>query len=131
MMADEATVIAVVDDEHSVRKALARLLRSAGYAVETFGSGSEFLESACVHTSGCLVLDLHMPQLDGLEVQALLAERAPSIPVVVITGHDSPQSRERAIAQGACAYLRKPIDDVTLLDAIRRGLSGGGKDVGQ
>lgn len=130
-MSDEATVIAVVDDEQSVRKALERLLRSVGYTVATFGSGSEFLESTHVHASGCLVLDLHMPQMDGLEVQARLAKCAPSVPVVVITGHDSPQSRERAIAQGACAYLRKPIDDRTLLDAIRRALSGGNKATGQ
>lgn len=67
-MAEKATVIAVVDDGQSERKALERRLRSAGGPVETFGSGSEFLESTHAHTSGCLVLDLHMPQMDGLEV---------------------------------------------------------------
>lgn len=127
----ERTVIAVVDDEQSVRKALERLLRSAGYTVETFGSGSEFLELTHARTPDCLVLDLHMPQMDGLEVQTRLATCASSVPIVVITGHDSPQSRERAFAQGACAYLRKPIDDRTLLDAIQLALSGGGKATGQ
>lgn len=124
-MENESAVIAVVDDERSVRKALERLFRSAGFAVETFGSGSDFLDSIQARLPSCLVLDLHMPQMDGFEVQARLAKRAARVPIVVITGHDSQESRERALAQGACAYLRKPVDDRLLLDAIRSALSGG------
>jgi FixJ family two-component response regulator len=112
------SLIAVVDDEESVRKALRRLLRSAGYAVETFASGAEFLESVRDHEPACVVLDLHMPQVNGFEVQASLAQAGARVPVVILTGHDTPEARERVMAQGAKGYLRKPVDDVALLAAI-------------
>jgi FixJ family two-component response regulator len=112
------SLIAVVDDEESVRKALRRLLRSAGYAVETFASGAEFLESVRDHAPACVVLDLHMPQVNGFEVQASLAQAGAQVPVVILTGHDTPESRERVMAQGAKGYLRKPVDDLALLATI-------------
>lgn len=111
-------VIAVVDDEEPVRKALSRLMTTAGYAVETFESGSSFLASAGQHAPDCLVLDLHMPGLNGFEVQARLSQTAPAVPIVVITGHDIPQADERVLSAGAAAYLRKPVDGQTLLDAV-------------
>ena len=112
------SLIAVVDDEESVRKALHRLLRSAGFAVETFASGAEFLESVRDHEPACVVLDLHMPQVDGFAVQASLAQSGARVPVVILTGHDTPEARERVLAQGAKGYLRKPVDDLALLAAI-------------
>jgi FixJ family two-component response regulator len=111
-------VIAVVDDEEAIRKALSRLMGTAGYDVETFESGASFL--ACVerHAPDCLVLDLHMPGVSGFEVQERLARTAPGVPVVVITGHDIPEAGERVLAAGAAAYMRKPVDGDALLDVV-------------
>lgn len=111
-------MIAVVDDEESVRRALERLIRSAGLAVQTFASGAAFLESTRHVRPACVVLDLHMPDLSGFEVQLALAQSGESVPVIVITGHDNPQSRALAYEQGASAYLDKPVDETMLLDAI-------------
>lgn len=115
-------LIAVVDDEESVCKALQRLIRSAGFAVETFPSGAEFLQSVQDHEPACVVLDLHMPKVNGFEVQVQLARSGAHVPVVVMTGHDTPEARARAIGQGAKAYLRKPVDDMMLLDAINAAI---------
>jgi FixJ family two-component response regulator len=118
-------LIAVVDDEEAVRIALRRLLRSASFNVETFSSGAEFLESLKDRHPACVVLDLHMPQLNGFAVQARLTGAGCPVPVVVITGHHSAESRERALAGGAAACLPKPVDDKILLDAINRALNPG------
>jgi FixJ family two-component response regulator len=115
-------LIAVVDDEEHIRKALKRLLISAGLEVETFSSGAEFLDSLRTHRPGCVVLDLHMPLMSGLAVQARLAEAGERIPVLVITGHDSPETREQALAAQPVAYLPKPVNDRDLLDAIELAL---------
>ena len=117
--------IAVVDDEESVLKALERLLRSAGFDVEKFGSGAEFLRALDDRIPTCLVLDLHMPQITGFEVQSRLAARHSGVPVVVITGQDSSEARERAIEGGAAAYLRKPVEGQALLDAVARAIQEG------
>jgi FixJ family two-component response regulator len=116
-------LIAVVDDEELVRKALMRLMCSAGLSVETFGSGAEFLESIDTRLPDCIVLDLHMPQMDGFSVQVSLARKCAALPVIILTGHDLPQARERAMAGGASAFLRKPVLDRTLLDAISAATS--------
>ena len=115
-------LIAVVDDEESVRIALRRLLRSASFNVETFSSGLEFLDSLKEHQPDCLILDLHMPQLNGFAIQARLAVSSARVPTVVITGHDSEETRARALDGGAVAYLRKPVDDQALLDAINNAV---------
>src|SRR6266480_8155385 len=95
-----------------------RLMCSAGLSVETFGSGAEFLKSVDMRLPDCVVLDLHMPQMDGFNVQASLARKCAALPVIILTGHDLPKARERAIQGGASAFLRKPVPDRTLLDAI-------------
>jgi FixJ family two-component response regulator len=115
--------IAVVDDEEPVRKALQRLLRSAEYEVETFASGADFLASLS-NPPACLVLDLHMPGVSGLTVLEHVASR---IPVVVITAHDSADGRMRALDRGAVSFLRKPFDDVVLLDAISVAIASGSR----
>jgi FixJ family two-component response regulator len=116
-------LIAIVDDEEPIRKALRRLLRSAGLEVDTFPSGVEFLESLSARWPDCVVLDLHMPVVNGFEVQAQLVESGVTVPVVVITGHDSDETRTQALARFPVAYLRKPVNDQALLDAIELALS--------
>jgi FixJ family two-component response regulator len=111
-------LIAVVDDEASVRVALQRLIRAAGLDVKTFPSGTEVLEFMQTRQPDCIVLDLHMPGDNGFEVQSRLALAGMQVPVIVITGHDTPESRSRAMAGGAVDYLLKPVDDRILLDAI-------------
>ncbi len=110
--------IAIVDDDQSVLVALRRLIAAAGYEVETFPSGPAFLESAENHEPDCVVLDLHMPKMGGLEVQSLLKSGHAGIPVVFLTGQDSPEARSCALTGGASAYLCKPVDQETLLAAI-------------
>jgi len=115
--------IAVVDDEEPIRKALMRLMRSAGLSVETFGSGPEFLKSIETRLPDCVVLDLHMPQMNGFTVQAHLARKHAALPVIIVTGHDLPNARDRAMAGGASAFLRKPVLGRTLLGAIAAATS--------
>ena len=122
-MTNPRPLIAVVDDEEPILKALTRLLRSAGMDTVTFSSGTEFLESVEDRRPDCVVLDLHMPRLNGFDVQARLAESIAPVPVVIITGHDSVETRDRALTRQPVAYLRKPVDDRALLDAIALALS--------
>ena len=115
-------LIAVVDDEEPVRKALQRFLRAVGFEVEVFPGGEEFLRTLPHHQPDCAVLDLHMPEVTGFDVQAKLAKAHPRVPVVIITGHDSNEAQNRAVAGGASAYLRKPVDGHVLLDSITSAL---------
>ncbi len=121
-MGMDARLLAVVDDDDDVRVALRRLVSSAGFAVETYASGAEFLRSVDDHEPDCVVLDLHMPQMSGFEVQGALALEHAGVPVVIITGHDTPESRTRALSLGAKAYLCKPVDDKALLSAISNAI---------
>src|SRR5438105_13653297 len=100
-----------------------RLMRSAGLGVETFASGAEFLKSIDRHVPDCVVLELQMPQMNGFNVQASLAQKCGALPVIIVTGHDFPKARDRARARGASAFLRKPVHDRTLLDAISAATS--------
>jgi FixJ family two-component response regulator len=123
-MNEGGPLLAVVDDDADVRVALTRLVSSAGFAVETFASGAEFLRSIEDHEPDCLVLDLHMPEMSGFDVQCALARAHPGIPVVAITGHHTPESHARAIQLGAKGYLRKPVNDDVLLEAIEVAMGG-------
>jgi FixJ family two-component response regulator len=115
--------IAVVDDDHSVRKALQRLLRSVNLDADAYGSSREFLDALGDARPDCLVLDLQMPEMNGLELQQHLAEAGIRLPVVVITGHDEPGMQAQCMAAGASTYLRKPLDDKVLLAAINRAIA--------
>ena len=117
-MGKDTTLLAVVDDDDDVRVALRRLVSSAGFAVETYASGAAFLHSMDDHEPDCVVLDLHMPEMSGFDVQGALALAHAGVPVVIITGHDTPEARTRALRLGAKAYLCKPVDDNALLSAI-------------
>jgi len=112
-------VIAIVDDEESVRKALERLLRSAEMEARVFASGAEFLTAIAEFNPDCVVLDLHMSGASGFDVMAGLERR---FPIVVITGHDSPEAEAQALGGGAAAYLRKPVSDRTLIGAISEAI---------
>ncbi len=117
-MGKDARLLAVVDDDADVRVALQRLVCSAGFEVETYATGAEFLHSVDDHEPDCVVLDLHMPEMSGFEVQGALALAHAGVPVVIITGHDTPEAHARALRLGAKAYLCKPVDDNALLSAI-------------
>ena len=116
-------LIAVVDDEEPVRKALKRLLRAAGLEAEGYPNGADFLRAVETRHPDCVVLDLHMPGMNGLHVLGRIRTLPARLPVVVITAHDQPETREQCLAAGAVAYLRKPLDDRLLLNAISAALS--------
>jgi FixJ family two-component response regulator len=118
-------LVAVVDDEESVGRALARLVRSAGLDAVVFSSGEDFLAALATMNPDCVVLDLHMPGLSGFEVQARILRSRFRPPVIAVTGHDSPEARTRVLSAGASAYLRKPIDKETLLQAIAIAVAAG------
>jgi len=110
--------VAIVDDEEPVRKALKRLLRASGLEADTYASGQDFLQASLVRMPDCVVLDLHMPGMSGLQVLQELRSAKKSLPAVVITAYDEPATREQCLAAGAAAYLRKPLDERLLLNAI-------------
>jgi FixJ family two-component response regulator len=111
-------LIAVVDDEESIRRALGRLLRSAGHEVRSYASGTEFLGSLSSGCPECLILDVHMPGLTGFEVLARLQTDGVRVPTVVITGFDEPDAEPRAMRLGAVKFLRKPVREDELLEAV-------------
>jgi FixJ family two-component response regulator len=117
---DEAPLVAIVDDDASVRQSTRRLIRSFGYRAEAFGSGEEFLSSACAAQTACVVLDVRMPGMDGLEVQRLLTKRDVRIPIVFLTGRASDDEERRARSAGAVAFLRKPVGKATLLQVLQK-----------
>jgi FixJ family two-component response regulator len=127
-MSGTRDLIAIVDDEESVRRALQRLMRAAGFRAGCFASGDAFLASLHAERPDCLILDVHMPGMNGFDVQRALAQLGWPLPVVVITGHDTPDSRDRALAGGAAAYLCKPVDGPLLLGAVSRAL---GRPIGR
>jgi FixJ family two-component response regulator len=122
--------IAIVDDDESIRKSLRRLLTGSGFDVEVFASGTEFIASLETRSPDGLVLDMHMPELNGLDVQAWLATTGRRIPVLFITAHDDATLRAKALAGGAAAYLDKPVRKETLLAALYKAVGGTGAACG-
>jgi FixJ family two-component response regulator len=116
-------LIAIVDDEVSICRALLRLLRAANYRVESFSSPLLFLEALPGHMPDCILLDLQMPGMTGVELQQRLLELKEAPPVIIITAHDDPQTRARCLALGAVRYLRKPIEADHLIDAIEEAVA--------
>lgn len=113
----------IVDDDPAMCSALRRLLRSEGFNVETYVSAQEFLESYSAERPGCLVLDVQMPGMSGLDLQQLLAERNIHIPVIVLTGHASVPTAVTALKAGATDFLEKPFDNEVLLARVRDALA--------
>src|SRR4051812_15499484 len=120
----QARYVAVVDDDTSVGTALCRLLRTAGIEAKAFESAASFLETLQSRSPDCLVLDVQMPGMNGLELQQRLKDIAANLPVIMITGHDEASIHAICMAMGASSYLRKPLNDDDLLDAIDRAISG-------
>jgi len=119
-MRKSGPMISIVDDDVSVRRALRRLVGSAGYLVETFASGLEFLRAAPSARTACLVLDIYLEGMTGFELQEQLAAKQVAIPIIFMTAHDDAATRERIRRSGAAGYLGKPFDGQALLDAIDR-----------
>ena len=121
-MTEEKPVVYVVDDDPSVRKALERLLRSGGHEAKTFPSALEFLDFSFSDAPGCLILDVKMPGLGGLELQDRLADKGISLPIIFITGHGTVPASVRALKAGAMDFLQKPFEDRDLLGAVSQGI---------
>ena len=121
---DQSTaMVFVVDDDVSVREALEGLIKSAGWRVETFASAQEFLSHSRTDAPSCLVLDVELPDLNGLDVQELVAHREPSIPIIFITGHGDIPMSVRAMKGGAVEFLTKPFLDQDLLAGIQEAVN--------
>ncbi len=122
-MKDPEPVVFVVDDDEAIREALGSLIRSEGLRVKTFASAGEFLARPGIDAPACLVLDVRLPDLNGLTLQSDLAAAADSIPIIFITGHGDIPMSVRAMKAGAIEFLTKPFQDDALLAAIRQALA--------
>jgi FixJ family two-component response regulator len=114
----------VVDDDEMLRESLPDLLREVGFEARAFSSGQEFLSSKYVDETSCLILDVAMPGMSGLDVQQELKRRGQAIPIIFITGQKDEDIRKQALRQGAAKFLYKPFSDSALLDAVNAALCG-------
>ena len=115
-------MVAVVEDDESYRLAMQRFLKSAGFFVQSFQSAEDFLNSGCQHETGCLIADIRMPGMSGLDLQAKLnADHCP-IPIIFVTAHGDEKMRLQAMRGGAVKFLAKPFDGAILLEGVRAAL---------
>jgi FixJ family two-component response regulator len=121
MMSDEITVF-IVDDDEAVRDSLAFLMRSVGLQTECFDSADSFLQACPMQRAGCLLLDIRMPGMSGLELQGVLVERGIHLPVIFISGHADVPMAVRALKAGAFDFVEKPFNDQLLLDCVQRAI---------
>ena len=119
---DGGRVVSIVDDDPSLRRSLRNLLTSVGFRVETFESAEVFLESSSRQDAGCLVLDLRMPGMSGLDLLRHLKASGSRIPVIVLTAHGDDDARQQSLRAGAVAFFDKPFQSDALIDAVRRVL---------
>jgi FixJ family two-component response regulator len=130
-MNTSAGIVHVVDDEAGMRKALARLLRAEGFEVRLFASASEFLGAVRAEETACLILDVAMPELDGLELQRRITRLGLTVPIIFLTGRGNIPMSVRAIKAGAVDFLTKPVNDTELLRAVRAALVLAGRRRGE
>jgi FixJ family two-component response regulator len=116
---DDAPIIAIVDDDASIRRSLHRVVQSAGYKAEVFASAQQFLDWLPRNRAACLVLDVHMSEMNGFDLQDRLA-----VPIIFITAHDDAPTLKRIENSGAAGHLQKPFDPETVLSAIRQAVQG-------
>ena len=124
-MLSESTprMIYIVDDDDAVRDSLKALLESLGFGVKDFNSARDFLAERKVDTSGCLLLDLHMPVMTGMDLLEHMRDKGPQLPTIVITGRSDAFLKERALRSGARAFIDKPVSDQALISAIDSALA--------
>ena len=118
----EDLVVSIVDDDVSVRRSTRRLLLSSGFRAEVFASAEEFLDSESAGNTACLILDLRMPGMNGLELQRRLAQNGNAVPVIFLSAQASEEDERSALRAGAVQFLRKPISKEALLSAVRDAL---------
>jgi FixJ family two-component response regulator len=112
-------LIAIVDDDPWVRKSLERLIKAEGLRTETFASAEDFIRAGDHRETACLILDLRLPGMSGLELQHRLVIDNDHLPIVFVSAHDEPETRYEAMKAGAIAFLSKPFNDEALIDAVR------------
>jgi FixJ family two-component response regulator len=116
-------IVAAVDDDFRVRESIESLVESAGYAPVVFSSAEEFLRSGTLAAAACVITDVRMPGMDGIELQRRIRLDRPKLPVIFISAHYSPETRQRALDEGAVDFLYKPFDAVGLLEVIQAALT--------
>ena len=126
----ETPLISIVDDDESVREAIKGLMRSMGYRAEVFASAEDFLSSGHLNETACLILDVRMAGMSGLELQSQLTASNCRVPIIFISAHSHRRARARALEAGAVAFLTKPFSDDALINAINSSLSIHGADAG-
>ena len=119
----EKPVVFVVDDDESVRKALKRLMKSAEIKARTLSSAEDFLNQGCHNVPGCLILDVRMPGMNGLELQEKLVKSGSTMPIIFMSAHEDTPVREQAMKVGAIAFLKKPFEDQILIEKVNSALS--------
>jgi len=117
-------MISIVDDDAAVRETTQALVRSLGYNAMTFASAEEFLQSERVHDTSCLITDVQMPGLSGVELQSLLLARGHQTPIIFVTAFPEEKTRARALEAGAVGFLSKPFDEERLIDCLNQALDG-------
>ncbi len=115
----KASLVSVVEDDQFFRESMRRLMRSFGYAVEAFASAADFLASPRLGETACLIADLHMPAMNGLELHRRLVELGHAIPTILVTAYPDNEVRTRALKDGVVCYLRKPVDENHLMRCLR------------
>ena len=118
----KASLVSVVEDDRFFRESMRRLMRSLGYSVEAFPTAADFLASPRLAETACLIADVHMPAMTGLELHRRLIEAGHAIPTILVTAHPDEDVRARALKDGVVCYLRKPVDQEHLLRCVRAAL---------
>ena len=121
----KALQIAIVDDDEVFRDSMRLLMRSMGYGVEAFSSAADFLACRRLDEITCLIADIHMPAMTGLQLHARLAEAGHTIPTILVTAYSDEATRARALKDGIVCYLPKPFNDNELMDCVRKVVQGG------
>jgi len=118
----DCPLVAIIDDDELFRRSIERLVDSAGFRVEAFASAEEFLERGNLDRTACAILDMKLPGMNGLELQQRLITSSRPMPIVFVSAHDEAVTRANALRAGAIAFLKKPFDNSTLLDALHRSI---------
>ena len=118
----EVARVSIIDDDESIREAIKSLLKSAGFGAEVFASAEDFLNSGHLHDTECLIVDVRMPGMSGLELQSALSAADSRVPMILISAHDDGEARARALKAGAVDFLHKPFSEEALLSGIQSAL---------